>query len=210
MPPLDFLVQSHRFDIVRDFGPFASLHPSTPSIILIGLPPLFLCLASFLVTGKFLPSFMNIFSRTAGRSIHHSFRQSIYNFGSHIESRSTFTSSLFFRRAGTVLGLTGVLTIVNLFSMFSQPRLIPWNSVESVRAKAHIVKIVTQRDEVTMLKLSWWGIPATSIVYLLLAFTVGEETRDAAKWIVKTVQRGIEWYRDLSLSLPTQWVLLSF
>ncbi|THV00869.1 putative pheromone receptor STE3.1 [Dendrothele bispora CBS 962.96] len=48
---LHFIVQNNRFDITQDFGCSASIHPSTPGLIVTSLPPLILCVATFVIAG---------------------------------------------------------------------------------------------------------------------------------------------------------------
>ena len=52
-PSPDCIVQDHRFDLVQDFGCSASVHPSSPALILIWLPPLIICSISFYFSGRF-------------------------------------------------------------------------------------------------------------------------------------------------------------
>ncbi|KAH9916390.1 STE3-domain-containing protein [Epithele typhae] len=44
---LHVIVQPHRFDIVQDFGCSVSIHTSSLAVILIWLPPLIICIATF-------------------------------------------------------------------------------------------------------------------------------------------------------------------
>jgi len=49
----DFIVQDHRFDLVKDIGCSASIHPSSPALILMWLPPLIICSITFYFSGTF-------------------------------------------------------------------------------------------------------------------------------------------------------------
>ncbi|KAJ6542963.1 GPCR fungal pheromone mating factor, partial [Mycena capillaripes] len=40
---LHFAVQDHRFDLVQNFGCSASIHRSTPAVLIMIIPPLILC-----------------------------------------------------------------------------------------------------------------------------------------------------------------------
>lgn len=53
-PILDIIVQDHRFDLVKDLGCSASIHPSTPALVIVWLPPLITCFIAFVICGKFL------------------------------------------------------------------------------------------------------------------------------------------------------------
>ena len=122
----------------------------------------------------------------AGIAISHSFSHSAYDFRDHLASRCEMATSFFFRRIVTVVALTAVLTVVNLFALFSPPTIVPWVSWDSVHEHSGQIKIITQGDEVANAELMWWSIPVTSLAYIFLSFVVGEETRDAWKWIAKT------------------------
>lgn len=48
---VDYIAQDRRFDLVRDLGCFASIHPSTPALIIVWLPPLLTCSIALLYCG---------------------------------------------------------------------------------------------------------------------------------------------------------------
>nr|QQL12038.1 mating-type protein STE3.s1 [Hypsizygus marmoreus] len=165
---LHLIAQDHRFDLVKDIGCSASIHPSTPVLILIWVPPIIICAISFILSGL---------------AIHRSFRLPFARFSSHLESRSPLNTSLFVRRIAVSLLTTCTIFIVSLFSVFSISGFRPWTSWASVHAEFAVIDVVQSRDDIKSIQLAWWGIPAVSIVYILLSFLVGEEARDAAKWI---------------------------
>jgi len=66
---IDFFVQDRRFDIVEDFGCRAAIYPSTLAIILIWLPPLFLCIIGFAYFGTLFTS-PTIKTQHSHRSFH--------------------------------------------------------------------------------------------------------------------------------------------
>lgn len=127
-------------------------------------------------------------------SIHNSNLHTLTPLNDHLQSRSSMTSSLFYRRLATCMIMTGALSILNFSALFSIPKYKPWISWASVHATLAQVNIV--KDEInpdpTMphgdfknIQITWWGIFVISVVYILLSFAIGEEARDAYKWIVK-------------------------
>ncbi|KAF9468429.1 pheromone A receptor-domain-containing protein [Collybia nuda] len=169
---LHIIVQDHRFDLVEDFGCSASIHPSTIGLIIMWLPPMIICSASFILSGL---------------AVHNSFRLASARFTTHLESRSNLTSSLFVRRIATSFFTTGALFIVTLFSVFTISGFKPWTSWVSVHSQITVISIVQIRPDVRSIQLVWWGVPVVSLVYIILSFTIGEELRDSAKWIHKVL-----------------------
>ncbi|KAL0952909.1 hypothetical protein HGRIS_007124 [Hohenbuehelia grisea] len=167
--------QDHRFDIVKDYGCSAAIHPSTPALIIVWLPPLLLC------------SIALIFS---GAAIHHSFRQSMYHFSEHLSSRSNLTSSLFLRTVSICLITSAVLTLTTLFALFAPPTLLNWTSWDDVHKHFYDIDIVTSSNDTNSIRLTWWGLAAVSIAYAALLLIFGEEVRDGVKWINKKIR---EW-----------------
>lgn len=104
------------------------------------------------------------------------------------------TSSLFSRQLAMTLIISGVLTIISLFTMFSPPVFKPWSSWSAVHVALSQVDIITLPTEIKGIQLTWWGIPVVSIVHILLSFSVGEEIRDILNFIQKTL---------ISLSRPS-------
>ncbi|KAJ7588554.1 pheromone A receptor-domain-containing protein [Mycena floridula] len=187
---LYFVAQDHRFSIMKDFGPMASIHPSTPALIMIWIPPLLVSIVTLLFSGL---------------SLSHAFSHSYYNFRTHLSSRSSMTSSMFYRRVTFIIGVTLVIAVVNLFALFSPPRLVPWKSWHSVHEHSTEIKIITTQDEALGLKLTWWGIPVISFVYIFLSIALGEEARDSARWIAQSFASFKKWRSDRKAAsiLPT-------
>ncbi|KAF9007130.1 GPCR fungal pheromone mating factor [Cyathus striatus] len=50
---LHYVVQSHRFDIIKGYGCFASIHPSGPALLIITLTPTLLCSISLVFSGAY-------------------------------------------------------------------------------------------------------------------------------------------------------------
>jgi hypothetical protein len=48
----DFVTQDHRFDLAKDYGCSASVHPSTTALLLTWIPPLLLCIVIYLIPGS--------------------------------------------------------------------------------------------------------------------------------------------------------------
>lgn len=175
---LHYIAQDRRFDLVRDLGCFASIHPSTPALIIVWLPPLLTCSIALLYCGV---------------TIHNSFRISTSSFGSHVSSRSSYTSSIFIRTLIISLITSAVLGLTSLFALFSPPRLSNWTSWRNVHENFYDIDIISTKNELTGIQFAWWGFKAVSIVYLALSLAIGQEIRDGAKWIRSTI---IKWNKD--------------
>ncbi|KAJ8507742.1 hypothetical protein ONZ45_g9917 [Pleurotus djamor] len=169
---LHYVAQDRRFDLVQDYGCFASFHPSSPALIIVWLPPLLTCSIAILFCAI---------------TIHNSFRLSTSTFSSHVISRSTYTSSIFIRTLIISLITSAVLALSTLFALFSPPRLSDWTSWEAVHAHFYDVDIIVTKNELTSIQFAWWGFKAVSIVYLVLSLAMGEEIRDGFKCIRKLV-----------------------
>ena len=118
-----------------------------------------------------------------GLALRNSSRQTTYYFAAHIEARSPITSSIFFRRLSTCFVTNTVIFMIGFFSLFSAPSIEPWTSWSSVHARMWIIQVLASTDDIRPLQLVWWSVPIVSIVYLLLLFTIGEETRDVIKYL---------------------------
>jgi pheromone a factor receptor len=135
----------------------------------------------------------------------HNFGRVPYDhFKSHIESRSPFTASLFIRRIAISLIMTGSLCLVCVFSVLSISTFESWTSWSAVHADFSVINVVTSPDDVGSIRLTWWSIPTVSIIYIILSFVIGEEVRDASKWIRKMVSRVDKPRSVFPMLLPTQ------
>jgi hypothetical protein len=87
----------------------------------------------------------------------------------------------------------------------SSPSLHPW-SWTTVHASISEVNIVLSQDQLGSIQLAWWGGFVVTVLYLLLSYCLGEETRDIFKWIKQNTTR------EEPFVLPMQCVLffLSF
>lgn len=172
------------------------------------IPPLVICSISVIFFGL-LFSRLRILKRLiqvwmAALSIHNSSRHGVSHFSKHLESRSTtMTSSSFFRCLIISMATTIATGVVYLFCSFSGPALHPW-SWTAVHASMSEVNIVSSQDDVTSIQLAWWGGLVVSILYLLLSFCLGEETRVIFQWIRKQATR------ERGFVLPIQCIFPSF
>ncbi|KAF8154019.1 pheromone A receptor-domain-containing protein [Crassisporium funariophilum] len=160
---LHLITQDHRFDLVKDLGCSASIHPSTPAFMLTWIPLLLLCSVSFVL------------------SVHNACRLNSTRFSIHLSTRSTMSSSLFVRRLITCMTMTGALSLIAIFSLFSVPIYKPWISWNSVHASMTIIDVISSMDEIKTVQLAWWGVFVVSILYILLVLGLGEESRDIYK-----------------------------
>jgi len=135
----------------------------------------------------------------------HNFCSMSYDrFSLHIESRSPITSSLFIRRIATSFIITVSLCVVCLFSVLSISNFETWTSWSAVHAQFSVVNVVESPDDIESIQLAWWGVPAISIVYILLSLMIGEEVRDTLKYVRNLLSRlGKSRCRN-PIELPTQ------
>ena len=117
----------------------------------------------------------------------------------HLESRSTMNASSFYRYLSISMITTITSGLASLLS-FTGPSLHPW-SWDTVHASMSEVNIVSSREQVGFIQLAWWGGFVVTVLYLLLSYCLGEETRDIFKWIKQKTSR------EESFVLPMQCVL---
>ncbi|TEB23054.1 STE3-domain-containing protein [Coprinellus micaceus] len=186
---LHLLAQHHRFDIIEDFGCFAAVHPSTPGLILVWVLPLAIGAASLLLSGL---------------AVQHSLRVTGSAFLTHLEPRTTMSSSHFTRRVITSTVMTCVSVITSLFGVFTVPALVPWKSWEWAHARMGEA-VVLAKEEIGSTRMRWWSILAMSVAYILLSYGLGEEARDMYKWIGTTFakrDRFFGWIKGLFAQRP--------
>ncbi|KAG6860871.1 hypothetical protein C0995_006551 [Termitomyces sp. Mi166 len=184
---LHFIVQDHRFDLVEDYGCSASIHPSAVGLTLMWLPPILLCCASLFLCGA---------------SVAHSFNFQTSAFSMHLEQRSPFTYSTFIRRLTITIITSAVLFVVSLFSVFTISQFIPYTSWSAAHIEFITINIVRDADTTRSIKLVWLGVPTVTLVYIALVLALGEETRDAFKWICGRVSKLPKWRPRPLLLLP--------
>ncbi|CAA7263992.1 unnamed protein product [Cyclocybe aegerita] len=182
---LHVVAQDHRFDLVKNFGCSASIHPSTLSFLIISIPPLLICILSLVLSGI---------------SIHHAHRNSSSRFVVHVESRSTMTPSIFVRRLATTMIMSGALALIGVFSFFSVPVFQPWVSWASVHASMGKIDVLKSSSDIKVVEMAWWSIFGLSVLYIILVLGLGEETRDLFKWVKEQATRKRELPK---FTLPT-------
>ncbi|KAG6839246.1 hypothetical protein H0H87_001346, partial [Tephrocybe sp. NHM501043] len=124
------------------------------------------------------------------------------NFSLHLEQRSPFTSSMFIRRLSTIIIITCVLFVVSLFSVFTISRFLPWTTWSAAHANFASINVVRSEEEMRSIKLVWVGVPVVSLVYVALILVLGEEARDAYKWIRDRVREMPQWRPRPLMLLP--------
>ncbi|KAJ7691154.1 pheromone A receptor-domain-containing protein [Mycena rosella] len=167
---LHFAVQDHRFDLVRDYGCAASIHKSTPAVLIMILPPLILCSIALVLCLC---------------SVWHCTYLSSERFTSHLAARSSVSSARFVRRLAASTLLTVALLAATLLPLLG-PR--PQRYADFI-ANFNIILTVKDPREILAAEAVWWAVPVLTTIYLLLAFVLGDEASDALTWLKRRIAR---------------------
>jgi hypothetical protein len=98
--------------------------------------------------------------------------------------------------------MTAALIVVIAFSVFSAPALVPWSSWDAVHSHLWKINIVTDVEGLNAKQLEWWLFFVISVFYILLLFTIGEEARDAFRWVIRQLVKKREFPKLHDLQLP--------
>lgn len=124
-------------------------------------------------------------------------------------------SSLFIRRLVTCLIVTGAFAIINFGLLFSIPNYSSWISWALTHKDISIIQIIqppavidpdVPQSKLVTAQIGWWGFFIVSLGYIILSFTIGEESRDAIKWIRKQFDEKKNRTTPRQLVLPLQYV----
>ncbi|KAG6916883.1 hypothetical protein DXG01_004792 [Tephrocybe rancida] len=123
-------------------------------------------------------------------------------FSVHLEGRAPMGSSIFIRRIAITIITTAVLFVVSLFSVFTISGFLPWTSWAAVHANFTTINVAHSVNETRSIKLVWAGVPIVSIFYIALTLALGEETRDAYRWIGGRIRKIPQWRPRPLVLLP--------
>ena len=156
------------------------------------IPPLIICSISIVFFGLLFSlvrvSDVLLEFLTAALSIHNALRHSSGRLSIHLESRSTMNASSFYRCLVISMTTTVAAGLLFVLNSFFGPSLHPW-SWTTVHASMSEVNIISSQGQLESIQLAWWGGFVVTVLYLLLSFCLGEETRDIFKWIRKKTTR---------------------
>ena len=99
--------------------------------------------------------------------------------------------------------------LVSLLRSFTGPALHPWLWA-SVRASMSEINIVSSREQLGFIQLAWWGGFVVTVLYLLLSYCLGEETRDIFKWIRQKTTREERFVLPMQCVLSCHFLSLRF
>ncbi|KAL7278530.1 hypothetical protein ACG7TL_007529 [Trametes sanguinea] len=181
------IVQPHRFDIAADFGCVASLYTSSVTIVLIWIPPLLLCITTFVYTS------LAIRARS----------ESGLFFFSHMQDAPRMSVLAFIRPLVISVSITLISLSMTIFSMtahlISVGGLQAWatDSWAQVHAEMPQIFVVPTSSRVILksIEADWWAIPAYTLVFVAmtgLAFVHPEGFTPYGRvqgWIHRTVLR---------------------
>ncbi|CAK5271760.1 unnamed protein product [Mycena citricolor] len=181
---LHFAVQDYRYDLVQGLGCSASIFRSIPTVLLMILPPLLLCIISLVLCAF---------------AVYRLASMSKPRFSEHISSRTAISYSMFIRRLIKSALLTLCVTAVTCLPLAGP---MPY-SLSQFSQSLGDVSVVTQRWQVRVVELVWWSIPAMSIVYLLLSVLLGDGYAQVVSWLrLKTGSSNGTVPRSPVLALP--------
>ncbi|KAF4623146.1 hypothetical protein D9613_002290 [Agrocybe pediades] len=172
---LHIVIQDRRFDLVRDYGCSASSHPSTVAFLILWLPPLIIGAGALVLSGITIRNIGNI----RGTSVN-----------AHVESRSTsMNSSIVTRRLVTCMVIAIASVLIRLASLFTISSFQSWTSLREVHRLMFKIEVVKVPADVTNFRFNWWSLLVISVLYLILAFAIGEEARDIYRWVWKEMKK---------------------
>ena len=180
-------MQNHRFDLLQEFGCVSSIYPSAPAIVLVWIPPLIICSIAFAFTTLAIWSHVRRNQLISDRA----------GFSARVVT-ITFLRPLLL--ATTICILVFSVSIYDIYAHLSANHgLLPWVSWNHVHAglgRVHVID-ASQALESARIEVSWWLIPTSSIVFMLMAF-VGliccvqhdsQSDRSLGKWFRSTILR---------------------
>jgi pheromone a factor receptor len=195
-------VQHRRFEIVEDYGCQAAVYPSILTIILIWLPPLFLCTITIVYLGRSLLTTLLLISAQfppSGLVLYHTMAISrLSSFADHLENRSPLNMSRFARSAAVCTLFAVFVASLSVISISSAVAagLSPWNSFGEVHSNYFDIVIISSLDFRSQAHLratiswGWWMIPILSFVFFgLSACSRGsaKDYRAFGKWVWRKV-----------------------
>ncbi|CAL1702974.1 unnamed protein product [Somion occarium] len=173
------IVQSHRFELIQDFGCSSSIFTSSIALVLVWIPPLILCSITYVFAALALTSHLRVDrARLATHTV-------TLNF-----IRPLLTSII-------IASITLLATIFNIYChITSVGGLQPWRSLSETHVHFSEVHFVSQssRLDFTRITVEWWGIPAASIAFIVPSFIglIFGTRNDESMVGVRTVSRWID------------------
>ncbi|KAL1730155.1 pheromone A receptor-domain-containing protein [Schizophyllum commune] len=163
---LHFIVQDQRFAIAADIGCVASIHPSSPSLILMWLPPAIECVAAFALSCI---------------AVHHATRLPSTLLDEHLSTRTPISSGLLLRNLCFASTACSLVVIAVLFGVFS-PTVVPWGSWAAVHAHMSEAKVI-HGSEAQAAEVMWWIAPVVTFLWLFCFVAFGSERREIVESI---------------------------
>ncbi|KAL1704028.1 pheromone A receptor-domain-containing protein [Schizophyllum commune] len=168
---LHFIVQDQRFAIAADIGCVASIHPSSPSLILMWLPPAIECVAAFALFCI---------------AVHHVTRVPSTLLDEHLSTRTPISSGLLLRNLCFASTACSLVVIAVLFGVFS-PTVVTWGSWAAVHSHMRRVSVI-HGSEAQAAEVMWWIVPVVTFLWLLCFVAFGSERREVVESVRGRVQ----------------------
>ncbi|KAI0742565.1 STE3-domain-containing protein [Daedaleopsis nitida] len=189
---LHVIVQPHRFDIAADFGCTPSIYTSSVAIILVWIPPLALCIATFAYASLAIRGRLD----------------SSLVFFSHMQDSPRLNILAFIRPLFTSLLVTAVVFSTTVVSLYARVAAIGGLQMWSVDkwdvVHAHMTEVFviapTSRFDLIRVEVEWWVVPACSFVVIGMTALglVCRATGDSG------YQELMRWFRTNVLRYPAR------
>ncbi|KAI0830074.1 pheromone A receptor-domain-containing protein [Trametes gibbosa] len=186
---LHIIVQPHRFDVATNFGCTASIHTSSLSIIFMWIPPLVLCVATFI---------------SAVLAIRARLDSGLFFF-SHMQDAPRVSPLAFIRPLAISVFIGLVSFSTTIYSMAAhlvsvgglQPWAVEsWNDVHRQMSRVFTIP-ASSRLDLNRIEVEWWVIPVCTLILVAmtgLAFFSG--IRDEQSTIHGALP---SWFRQMVL-----------
>ncbi|OBZ74840.1 hypothetical protein A0H81_05266 [Grifola frondosa] len=180
---LHAIVQTRRFDLAENLGCDASTYASVPAIILVWLPPLISCIATLIYACFILFTWFK--------------RHSLFN--NHAIDTSRLNIFTLLRPLLTSSLIASIVLASTIFSMYARITtsggLLQWTSFYQVHARFSQVNVIPQSSRLYLaqLELTWWAIPACSLVLIAMSLP-GLASREHGKAALDGYHTFSRWF----------------
>ncbi|KAF8912485.1 pheromone A receptor-domain-containing protein [Mucidula mucida] len=182
---LHFIVQGHRFDIVKDFGCVASIYPSTLSAVMMALPAVIICMVAL------------SFSAWA---IHSTYQRTSAELAHHLATRSDFSIIGFRSRLVASILITVVSLTTTSISVSATGTSSSWTSWARTHAETDTIDV---SDNIRVIQTAWFGVFIISFLFIMTSVVELKRLDEWGRWIPSSMTRLVK-----RTGTPSQDILL--